>query len=67
MKTYKIAFTDFWRDFDGQFFKWIIEKTGNSVEIVSSSANPDLLFYSSFGSDHLKYKCKKNLLDRREC
>jgi len=59
MKTYKITFTDFWQDFDGQFFKWIIEKAGYKVEIVSGFDNPDLLFYSVFGKSHLRYNCKK--------
>jgi hypothetical protein len=57
MITIKINFTDFWADFnkkDNYFFNLLKDKF--NVEI---SDNPDYLFFSLFGNNHLKYNCKK--------
>ena len=59
MKTYRLAHTDFWPGFDCAFFKWLIEKTGNRVQIVPPSNDVDILIYSVFGDEHHKYSCKK--------
>jgi hypothetical protein len=53
----KINFTDFWGGFDKTnnfFYNLLIEK----YEVVISD-EPDLLFYSVYSSDHVKYSCTK--------
>lgn len=53
----KIDFSDFWGGFnktDNYFFNLL--KTNFDIEI---SNNPDYLFFSVFGDNHRKYKCKK--------
>ncbi|MFH4964298.1 glycosyltransferase family 10 [Gaetbulibacter sp. M235] len=53
----KINFTDFWPDFDKKdnyFYNLLVQKY-----TVVIDENPDLLFFSSFGKDYLKYKCKR--------
>ncbi len=57
-KTIKIMFTDMYRSFDlreaDQIFEWrMISKHWQPV----LSDEPDFLFYSCFGLDHLKYDC----------
>lgn len=56
-KKIKINFTDFWSCFnknDNYFFNLLNEEY--DVEI---SDEPDYIFFSVFGSDHLKYNCTK--------
>lgn len=54
-KSIKIKFIDFYKGFD--------EKNNDFIEILSKkydivySDNPDYLFYSCFGYEHLKYSC----------
>ncbi len=53
----KLLFLNFWPGFlqtDNYFFNLLKEEF--NIEI---SSDPDYLFYSVFGNDHLKYKCKK--------
>ena len=57
MKKLKIKFVDFWPSFDekdNDFYK-ILSKRYN-IEI---SDEPEFLFYSVFGDDHLDYNCIK--------
>lgn len=53
----KIAFTDFWDGFDPKdnFFTPILSRLGE----VELSDEPNYLFYSVFGNDHLAYDCVK--------
>lgn len=55
MKKIKINFVDFWDGFEKQQndFLYSLQRK-NDVEI---SDNPDYLFYSGFGFEHLKYNC----------
>jgi len=55
MKTIKIKFTDFWPDFiDNNNFIFNILSEQFNIDI---SDEPDYVFYSSFGHEHLKYNC----------
>jgi hypothetical protein len=57
MKILKINFTDFWADFDktnNYFFNLLSQKYSIVID-----DNPELLFYSCFGNEYLKYKCKR--------
>ena len=57
MKHIKINFSDFWVGFnktDNYFYNLL--KDEFDIEI---SNNPDHLFFSVFGNDHLRYRCKK--------
>ena len=54
-RTIKIQFVDFWDGFnkhDNEFVTVLKEKYE-----VNLSDNPDYLFYSGFGFQHLKYNC----------
>jgi hypothetical protein len=57
MITIKIDFSDFWDGFNkiDNFFYNLLAEYYN-VEI---SENPDILIYSVFGRNHLKYNCVK--------
>lgn len=60
MKTIKIWFTSFWPGFDPEnnFFVDMLIQSG--FEFVIDNINPDVLFYSVFNNEFLKYKnCKK--------
>jgi hypothetical protein len=55
MKEIKINFVDFWTGFEktnNYFYNLLVQKY-----IVSVDENPDLLFYSCFGEEYLKYNC----------
>lgn len=53
----KIKFVDFWIDLDlEKLFLYNILKKYYDIEL---SDKPDILFYSCFGFEHLKYTCKK--------
>lgn len=57
MKEIKVNFVDFWTNFDktnNYFYNLLIQK----YKIIIDE-NPELLFYSCFGEEYLKYKCKK--------
>ena len=57
MRKIKINFINFWGGFDPKSnYFYDLLKEEFDVEI---SNNPDYLFFSVFGNDHLKYKCKK--------
>lgn len=56
-KNLKVDFCDFWAYFDKTdnfFFKSLSKKYNLLI-----SDDPDILIYSCFGNDHLKYKCVK--------
>lgn len=56
-KKIKIDFSDFWGGFDktNNYFYHLL-KDEFEIEI---SNNPEYLFFSVFGNNHLNYKCKK--------
>jgi hypothetical protein len=54
LKKVKIDFVDFWGNFDKNNNVFI--ECLSSLYDVSIDENPDYLFYSTFGSKHLKYK-----------
>lgn len=57
MKEIKINFTDFWPDLDktnNYFYNLLSEQY-----TVLIDENPDLLFFSCFGTNYLNYKCKR--------
>lgn len=57
MKEIKINFVDFWPNFDktNNYFYNLLQQYYTLV----IDENPDLLFYSSFGHEYLKYKCHR--------
>ena len=57
MKQLKINFTDFWPNYD-KTDNYFYNLLSSHYDLVIDE-NPDLLFYSSFGHDYLKYKCKR--------
>lgn len=57
MKEIKINFVDFWPGFDktnNYFYNLLVQKFKVSID-----ENPDLLFYSCYNRNYLKYKCKR--------
>jgi len=54
MKTIKILFVDFWKDFNS-LDNFFINRLSIFYNVVIDSS-PDYLFYSTFGYEHLKYK-----------
>ncbi len=53
----KVKFSDFWDSFvpsQNYFYDLLI-----SMYDIELSGTPDILFYSVFGEEHLKYSCKK--------
>lgn len=57
MKEIKINFVDFWSGFDttnNYFYNLLIQKYKVIID-----KNPDLLFYSCFGEEYLKYNCTR--------
>ena len=57
-RTIKIMLEDFWRPAVMPYIKWnsLYTLLSKYYEIAISN-NPDFLLYSSFGYEHLKYKC----------
>lgn len=53
----KVNFSDFWSDFDkkNNYFYNLLSKKYN----VIIDKKPDLLFFSCFGQEYLKYTCKR--------
>ena len=51
-KKIRCYFTDFWDEFDYKFHLGFLL---SEYEIVLDKVNPDYLFYSCFGMDHLNY------------
>jgi hypothetical protein len=60
MQTIVLAFTDYWTGFNPQdnFFTKALS-TKYNVVVVDPSENPDILIYSFFGYESLKYNCIK--------
>jgi len=58
MRDIKIDFVDFWPNLDktNNYFYNILSEFYN---VIIDTANPDLIFYSCYGYDYLKYKCKR--------
>ncbi len=56
--TIKIYFTDFWQGFDLQdnIFMPVLRKIAN---VTVDAKNPDFLFHSCFGFEHINYDCVK--------
>jgi FkbM family methyltransferase len=65
--TVRIAFCDWWHieycggvfDFNNNFLTNILQYSNipkDNIIVVSPDENPDILFYSIFGSEHTKYK-----------
>lgn len=57
MNKIRINFTDFWKGFNPE--KSIFYKILEKKYTVKLSENPDYLFFSCYGYDHLKYDCVK--------
>jgi hypothetical protein len=56
MKTITLAYTDFYADFNpDSYFITRVLSAKYDVKIVAPHENPDLLVYSAFGYDFLKY------------
>lgn len=58
MKDIRIEFVDFWPDLmkTNNYFYNLLSEYYN---VIIDGVNPDLVFYSCFGYDHLKYNCKR--------
>ena len=57
-RTIKIMLEDFWRPAVMPYIKWnSLYKLLSKYYEIELSNNPDFLLYSSFGYEHLKYKC----------
>lgn len=58
MKDIRIEFVDFWPDLmkTNNYFYNLLSEYYN---VIIDGTNPDLVFYSCFGYDHLKYNCKR--------
>ncbi|MBD0726564.1 hypothetical protein B6A10_15430 [Flavobacterium sp. L1I52] len=58
MRDIKIDFIDFWPNLDktNNYFYNILSEFYN---VIIDSEKPDLIFYSCYGYDYLKYKCKR--------
>ncbi len=57
MKEVRINFVDFWPlDKTNNYFYNLLSERYN---VIIDEVNPDLLFYSCFGTEYLKYKCKR--------
>ncbi len=55
MKELKLNFFDFWSGFDkldNHFYYWLSQKY-----IIIISDTPEIIFYSCFGNEYLKYDC----------
>lgn len=58
MKTLKVRFEDFWKDFNcnNNFITDILNKKYNLKILVNKWENPDILFYSNFGVNNILWK-----------
>ena len=58
MKTVRIYYVDFWKNFDREnfLFTQILRK---EYEVVFDKDNPEIVFCSVFGTEYLKYKCPR--------
>ena len=55
MKTIKIKFTGFWKNFNAND-NFILDILKKNYEVVLSET-PEYLFYSVFNDDYIKYDC----------
>ena len=55
MKKIKVKFCDFWNGFNSND-NFIVDILSQTFDVVQSD-NPDYIFYSDFGYEHLKHKC----------
>jgi hypothetical protein len=62
----KIRFVDFWVDYNRKSDNYFVELLSLFYD-VEISENPDILFYSCFGQDYLKYKCTKIFFTPENC
>ena len=56
MKEIRIDFVDFWDNMNktnNYFFRLLSRK----YNVIIDCVNPDLIFYSDYGSNYLKYVC----------
>jgi hypothetical protein len=56
MREIRINFTDFWPDFiktNNYFYNLLIQ----NYKVIIDEINPDLLIYSCYSEEYLKYKC----------
>ncbi len=58
MEYIKIKFVDFWVDFNRKSDNYFVDLLSLYYDIQISD-DPDILFYSCFGNEHLKYNCTK--------
>lgn len=64
MKTIKIKFTGFWKNFNAND-NFILDILKKNYEVVLSET-PEYLFYSVFNDDYIKYDCVRIFDDRGE-
>lgn len=57
-QSIKIYYTDFWSNFD-KFNNPLINALKLNYNVELSQNNPDLLFFSVFGTDYKEFKCKR--------
>lgn len=58
MRTLKIHFADFWKDFD-QENNFLVDALKDNFNLVIDERNPDLLLCSNFGNSHFEYDTVK--------
>lgn len=58
MEEIRINFVDFWPDIDknNNYFYNILKEY---YKVIIDEENPEILFFSVFGNEHLNYSCKK--------
>ena len=54
----RVVFTDFWTNFRVHEF-WLYRLLASEFDLVWDEVNPELLFFCTYGIDHLKYRCHK--------
>lgn len=57
-KEIRIDFVDFWPNID-KSNNYFYNLLSGYYSILIDNKNPELIFYSCFGNEHLKYKCKR--------
>ena len=58
-KKLRIAYIDFWPEWSTEnFITPVLQKY---FDVIENKYNPEVVFFSIFGRDHLKYNCKKIL------
>ncbi len=58
METLKVKFVDFWVDIDKPERNFFYDALSENYR-VEFSDDPDIVFYSCFGEEHLKYTCTR--------